>query len=412
MKISVLILSLLLSAFFSGSETAFVSVSFIEAQVWLKRKMSGAKWIFYFISHPDRYLITILIGNNIALITFTSLTTYYLETYINHFLILIINSLFLLIIGEILPKTFFRELAHKIIRYLAVPLLFFRWFFYPLYLFLDFFISFSFKLFGQSKQNLSQYFTKKDLEILLREGEKGGVIDTRERKIMSRVFRLSNRKVREVIVPRTEIVTLSKNDSIEKAVEMFKISGFSRLPVIDQDLDNILGIVYAKDLLNEPKNLKEIIRDSFFIPQSILCSVLLKQMQSKFVTFAIVLDEYGGTAGLVTLEDIVEELFGEISDEFDDHLIRTKKLSKTELLASTRAEIHSVNEQMKWKLPHGNFETIGGMIMDHLGRIPQIDESFKIDKYSITVLRGDKHKLRFVKIERLAEPSNPDVASK
>ena len=127
MKISVLILSLLLSAFFSGSETAFVSVSFIEAQVWLKRKMPGAKWIFYFISHPDRYLITILIGNNISLITFSSLTTYYMETYINHFFILIINSIFLLIIGEILPKTFFRELAHKIIRFLAVPLLIFRW---------------------------------------------------------------------------------------------------------------------------------------------------------------------------------------------------------------------------------------------------------------------------------------------
>lgn len=399
MKISVLILSLLLSAFFSGSETAFVSISFIEAQVWLKRKMSGAKWIFYFVSHPDRYLITILIGNNIAIITFSSLTTYYLEAYLSYFFILIINSIFLLTLGEILPKTFFRELAHKIVKYLAVPLLFFRWLFYPLYLFLDFFITASFKLFGQSKENLSNYFTKKDLEILLREGEKGGVIDPRERKIMSRVFRLSNRKVREVNIPRTEIMTINTNDSLENAIEIFNSSGFSRIPVIDQNLDHIKGIVYAKDLLTDPKNLADIIRDCFFIPQTILCSDLLKKMQKKHITIAISLDEYGGTAGLITLEDIVEELFGEISDEFDDRLIRMKKLSNHELLVSARAEIHVVNDKMHWNLPLGNYETISGMILDHLGRIPQVDESFKVEEYSIAVLRGDKHRLRFVKIE-------------
>jgi len=400
MKISLLISSLLLSAFFSGSETAFVSVNIIEAQIWLKRKLSQARWIYYFISHPDRYLITVLIGNNIAIILFTSLSTYYLQSYLNHFLILIFNSILLLLIGEILPKTLFREVAHKIIRFLAIPLLFFRWLFYPFYLLLNFIINIIMRILGQNDQNLSSFFTKQDLEVLLREGEQGGSIDPEERKIIARVLRLSNRHVREVMIPRIEMITLPPNVSINKAKEIFQQSGFSKLPIIGENLDDIQGIIYAKDLFNQPQNINDISRDVMFVPQSILCSDLIKKMKAKHITLAIALDEYGGTAGLVTVEDVIEELFGEISDEFDDTMIRMKKLSENEILANGKAEILFVNEKMRWKLPQGNYETVGGLILEHIGKIPEMDEIIEIDGFTITILRVDDQRIRFVKIRK------------
>ena len=398
MKILLLIIALLMSAFFSGTETTFLSVKSIQAQIWLKRKPPWARWVYYFLSQPDRYLITVLIGNNIAIILFASLSTYYLQGYINNIVILIFNSVLLLIVGEILPKTLFREASHKIIRILVIPLMFFRWIFYPLYLFINFIVVFLLRVFGQSDQKLSNLFTKKDLEALLREGERGGAIEPDERKIISRVFRLSNRRVREVIIPRTEMVTLSEATSIEQTKLIFEDSGLSRIPVIGRDLDDIIGMVYIKDLLEKPKELKTIVRDVMFVPQTILCFELLRKMQNQYFTFAIAIDEYGGTAGLVTLADIVEELFGEISDEFDEQSIRMKKLPGGGMLPNGRAELHQINEELKWDLPVGNYETLGGMILNFLGRIPDIGEKIKIQNYIIKVLRVDNHRIRFVKI--------------
>jgi CBS domain containing-hemolysin-like protein len=256
------------------------------------------------------------------------------------------------------------------------------------------------RVLGQNNQNLSSFFTKQDLEVLLREGEQGGSIDPVERKIITKVLRLSNRHVREVMIPRTEMVTLPPNVLIKEAKEIFQQSGFSRLPIIGENLDDIKGIVCAKDLLNQPKCIEDISRDVMYVPQTILCSDLIKQMKVKHITLAIALDEYGGTAGLVTVEDIIEELFGEISDEFDDRMIRMKKLSEHEILANGKAEIFLVNEKMKWKLPHGNYETVGGMILDQLGKIPEVDEIIKIDGFTITVLRVDDQRIRFVKIRK------------
>ena len=398
MKILLLIVALLMSAFFSGSETTFLSVSSIQAQIWLRRKLSWARWVYYFLSRPDRYLITVLIGNNISIIIFSSLSTYYLQGYINNYLILIFNSVLLLIVGEILPKTLFREAAHKIIRILVIPLMFFRWLFYPLYLFINFIVSIFLNVFGPSDRNLSKLFTKKDLELLLREGAKEGAIEPDESKIISRVFLLSNRRVREVIVPRTEMVTLPGNASIEETKLIFKNSGLSRIPVIGKDLDDIVGVVYIKDLLEKPDEIKTIVRDVMFVPQTILCFELLRKMQNQYFTFAIAIDEYGGTAGLVTLADIAEVLFGEMADEFDERSIRMKKLPGGEILASGRAELHQINEELNWDLPLGNYETLGGLILNLLGRIPNVDEKITIQNYVITVLRADNHRIRFVKI--------------
>lgn len=400
MKVLLLLVALVLSAFFSGTETAFVSVSLLEVQVWLKRKISGARLIHFFSARPDRYLITTLIGTNVAVVTFTSFSTYYLQPYLNDFVILLFNSLFLLVIGEIIPKTVFRETARKILKYLAPPLLLFRWLFYPLTVLLSFVISVIMKISGQKEERLTTYFSKKDLEILLRESERVGTIDPGEGRIISRIFRLSKCRVKEVLVPRTEMVTLHGSTDIQKVREIFAESGLSRIPVIGETMDEIVGVVYAKDLLSKPKQLQEILREVYFVPQTVLCSELLNKMRAKHTTFAIALDEFGGTAGLVTLEDIVEELFGEINDEFDVKITRIKKVSENEWIVSGRTEIDFINDRMDWHLPKGNYETVSGMILKYLGRIPAEGEEIKIRDYHLTVLRADRKRIRFMKIAK------------
>jgi len=403
MKIVLLIIGLLLAAYFSGTETAFVSVTLIEAEVWLKKKLRGARWVYHFLSQPDRYLITVLIGNNIAIIAFSSLSTYYLSSYLSYLGILLFNSFFLLIFGEILPKTILRETARKTVRFLAFPLLLFRLLFYPLYLVMALVTRFLLRLLGQRSESLRGFFSRRDLEVLLRQGVSKGVISPGERVIISRVFRFSNRKVREVLVPRTEMVCLPISATVKEARQLVARSGFSRLPVYGKNLDDIRGVLYAKDLIRMPRTLKEILREPMFVPQSVLCSELLHQMRAKHVTMAIVIDEFGGTAGLVTLEDIVEELFGEIRDEFDESTDRLRRLPNGDLLVSARAEVERINEAMNWNLPTGNYETIGGLILERLGRIPRAGENIRVDGYLIRVLRADHRRVRFVKIRQLRQ---------
>ncbi len=403
MKILLLIVGLVLSAFFSGTETAFVSVTLIEAEVWLKKKLRGARWVHYFLSHPDRYLITVLIGNNIAVIAFSSLSTYFLTPYLSYLAILLFNSVLILLFGEILPKTLLRETARKTVRILAFPLLAFRVFFYPLYLVLAMVTSFLMRLVGQRSGTLSSFFSRRDLEVLLRQGVSKGVISPGERKIISRVFQFSNRRIKEVLVPRTEIVGLPVTATVKEARDLITRTGFSRIPIYGKNLDDIRGVLYAKDLIRRPRTLKEILRKPMFVPHSVLCSDLLRQMRAKHVTIAIVIDEYGGTAGLVTLEDIVEELFGEIRDEFDEQTERVRRLPNGDLLVSGRAEVDHINELMNWNLPTGNYETVGGLILERLGRIPRTGENIRVNGYLIHVLRADHRKVRFVKIHRLRE---------
>ncbi|HDL17710.1 MAG TPA: HlyC/CorC family transporter, partial [Bacteroidetes bacterium] len=281
---------------------------------------------------------------------------------------------------------------------LAPPLLFFRWLFYPLFLLLSLVISLVMRISGQKEETLANYFTKKDLEILLRESEKVGTIDPREGEIISRVFRLSKCRVKEVLVPRTEMVTLRSGSDMQKVRETFADTGLSRIPVVGKTLDEIVGVAYAKDLFSRPKQLQEILREVHFVPQTVLCSELLQKMRVKHATFAIALDEFGGTAGLVTLGDIVEELFGEISDEFDVKMTRMKKVSENEWIVSGRTEIGFINKEMNWHLPEGKYETISGMILENLGRIPAEGEKIEIQDYRITILRADRKRLRFVKV--------------
>ncbi len=397
-QILLLILAVLLCAFFSGSETAFVSTTLYETEIWLKRKRFGAAAAHRFVRKPEALLVTILVGNNVAIVAFSTAVTYYLQGVVNDFLILLFNSFIILIFAEILPKTILREKAHQTVRYLAIPMLFFYYVMYPIVWAVNLFSKALLFLLQTDPRHVHQFFSRRDMEILIREGTGSGIVEESEQKIITRLFRLSELKVREVMVPRTEMVVLRISDSIAKVTRTIERHRFSRYPIIRQKLDNVVGLVLAKDLLKKPQRLQEILRPVLFVPESKLCLDMLREFQQKKMSLAVVIDEYGGTAGLITLEDIVEELFGEIRDEHDRETRVFKRVGKNTIIASGRAEIHDLNRDLGWDLPTGNYETVGGLIIEREGRIPKPGEVIQVGRYRIQVVRASPKKIQVVKI--------------
>lgn len=400
MKILLLIISLLLNAFFSGSETAFVTVSRIKLEIWKRKKVKGAGHAYDFASKPERFLTTTLIGNNITLVTFSSLAAIYLEKHLSELAILVVVSSFLLVFGEILPKTVFRELAHSLILKVSLLMKGFYFIFYPVAALCSWVSIRLVRLAKADREEMGSFFSKRDLEILIREGERDGVIEREERKRISKLFDLGKRRVKEVMIPRTEIVAVEIEDPIHEVRKTFQRSGYSRLPVMDKDIDHIVGFVHARDLFQEPKDLRSVIRDVMFVPESKRCIDLLREFRTSKTNLAMVVDEYGGTAGLVTLEDIVEEIFGEIKDEYDYDRKLYRTSADGSLIVNARAEIEEINEKFNFNLPKGEYETLGGLIINTLRRIPKKGEVLDLPNCKISILQASPQKVDLVKIER------------
>ena len=398
-QIVLLIIILLLSAFFSGSETAFVSTSIYETEIWLRRKRFGAKQTHLFVQRPEMLLVTILVGNNIAIVTFSSIFTYRLQGVLNDFFILLLNSFIVLIFAEILPKTILREKSHAAVRFLSIPMLIFHYLMLPLIRVVDLLTKVILIFLKTNPKQVHQFFNRRDLEILIREGSGKGAVEELEQKIITRLFRLSELRVLEIMVPRMEMATVNLSDDIPKVIRIVEAYKFSRYPVIEGSLDHIVGMILAKDLLKNPSSVKEILREVYFVPETKPGIDMLQEFQQRKISMAIVIDEYGGTSGLVTLEDIVEELFGEIRDEYDFERKTFKAIAPGVVIASARAEIHDLNRELNWKLPTGNYETIGGLILENKHNIPKPGEVISIAGYRIQVVKATRKKILIVKIK-------------
>ncbi len=402
-QILLLITALLLSAFFSGSETAFISVTLYETEIWLRKKRFGAREAHHFIQRPESLLVTILVGNNIAIVTFSSFVTYYFQSILNDFIILLLNSFIVLIFAEILPKTILREKAHSVVRFLAVPMLIFHYLMLPLIFVVNSFSRFLLLFFQVSPRQMHQFFNRRDMEILIREGAKSSIVEESEQKIIARIFHLSELRVREIMVPRTDIVFIDLMDNIPTVIQTVQSFKFSRYPVIRKRVDDVVGVILAKDLLKMPNSVKEILREVYFVPESKLCIDLLQEFRQKKISLAIVVDEYGGTSGLVTLEDIIEELFGEIQDEYDFEPKLFKKVGTNTVIASARAGINDLNRDLNWNLPAGNYETIGGLILERTHGVPPSGTVLAINGYRIQIVKATKQKIMALKIEAETE---------
>jgi len=394
-----MILALLSSAFFSGSETALTSVRRIKLEVWLKNGRRGAKQALAFIQHPEQFLTTTLVGTNIATVTASALMVVYLEPYLSGIIITVITSMLLLIFGEILPKTVAREKSAiltlrftNVLRVVYIILFPIIWTVIKISRFLLIIL-------GLESLSMKNIFTRKDLDMLMRESEQFGLVDKYKRYIISRLILKGNQKTRDIMIPRTEITAVKSRESIPEAFQIFESTGYSRLPVMKKNIDEIIGMITVKDLLLEkPDRLKQILRDLLFVPHTRLIASLLREMQQKGMGMAIVVDEYGGTAGLVTIEDIVEEFVGEIQDEFDGETRLYRKIAPMQIDANARVEIAELNERFGLHLPRGNFNTLGGLIMDTLGRIPKKGERIELPTCMLVILSAFKKKINWVRI--------------
>jgi len=395
-----LLILLVMSGFFSGTELAYVVANKLKIEVRARKKNFAALHAQFFVEHPQTFYSTILIGNNIVNIALASLSAVFLVAIFGwgEITILIVSTVIILIFGEILPKYFSRELADRVILVSAIPLRFFSYLMYPFVLLASTFSEKLTKAASQKSDNISHLFDRDDVKGLVKESETVGMVDKKYSTLISRVFELGEQRVYEAMTPRIDIVGVEISKSISELISTFIESGFSKIPVFEENLDNIRGIALAKDLFSMPKNIKEILREVSFIPETKKSFEVMNEFLDKKISIAIVVDEHGGTAGIVTMEDILEELFGEIKDEFDVDENICRKIANDTFIISGKIEIDHLNEKYDLNIEQGDYETLAGYILTKLGRIPEEGETIKIDNFTILIARSSKQKVDIVKL--------------
>jgi CBS domain containing-hemolysin-like protein len=399
-ELLLLIILILLSAFFSSTEIAFVNSNKIKIEVKARDNNLSAKSILYFVNNPDKFFSTILIGNNIVNIAFASISTILLfELYkFNNWQILTITTLVILIFGDIFPKYFAREFSEVYILFFAIPIRAVYFVFSPLVRTTSFIVNKLTSNKSISNEKLKNIFTVEEIENLVEESREAGIVNKDESEIIKRVFDMREQKVNEALRPRTEMVGVEISSSIEDVINIFIESGYSKLPVYEENLDNIKGVVFAYDLFNSPKDLKSILREISFVPETKKSIDVLNDFLEKRISIAIVVDEFGGTAGLVTTEDVIEELFGEIRDEHDVEEMLCRKMGEDTYIISGKVEIDFINEQFNLEIPYGDYETIAGFITSKTGRIPVQDEKIKIGNFNFQVIKANPIRIELVKM--------------
>jgi len=398
--ILLLVLLVILSAFFSGSEIAYVTGNKLKIEIKARKNSLAARSALYFTNNPQKFFSIILIGNSIVSISFASLSALFLARIFgfNEITILIISTFILLIFGELLPKYLSSEIPDRIVFISALPIRIISFILYPFVKTTSWISTLFTKSSSLSGWSANYLFDKEDMETLVKESHEAGVVNQKESDIISRILDVGDQRVYEAMRPRTDVVGIDIESTVEEALDIFIESGYSKHPVYEGSLDNIKGVIFAHDLFQFPQNLQGIIREIIFVPETKKSFDMLNEFLSKRVSIAVVIDEFGGTAGIVTMEDIIEELFGEIKDEYDidDEIFR--KISKDTYLISGKVEVDLINEKYKLNIPYGDYETLGGYITSRLGRIPAQGERVTIDNFNILIAKGNNTRVDVVKI--------------
>lgn len=389
-----------LSAFFSASEIAFILSNKIKLEIKARKKNLAAQNALYFSQNPQNFFSTMLIGNNVANIAFASISAVLLSNLFNlgEISILIISAMVLLFFGELIPKYLTREIADRFILLSSVPLRIISFIIFP---FVKFISSMSSMLTKQTPSNdfgINRLFNRETIDSLVKESYEAGIVDSKESDIISKVLNLGDQRVYEAMRPRTEIVGVEVNQTIDEALSIFIDSGYSKLPVYEESVDNIKGVIYSYDIFNAPENVQAITKKILFVPETKKSFEMLNEFLSNQISIAIVVDEFGGTAGLVTMEDIIEELFGEIRDEYDVEEDICRKIADNTYLISGKVEVDFINEKYHLKLPTGDYETIAGYIITSLGRIPAQGENVNIDHINFLIARASNKNIEMVKL--------------
>lgn len=417
----IIFLMLLLSAFFSGMEIAYVSSNKIHIEIEKKQGDFLARILTIITARPSKFIATMLIGNNIALVIYGFLMgdalmgwfqTLPIDNAIVRYLVVdlnllsqtIISTLIILITAEFLPKVFFQIYANSFIKIFAFPAYLFYLLFWLVSSFViwisDFVLKTFFKTSGDdvqlamSKIELGNYISEQMESV-----EEHDDVDS-EIQMFQNALEFSEVKAREVMVPRTEIIAIEVDEPVKQISSMFIETGLSKILVYKDSMDDILGYVHSFELFKKPKSIKSITLPVVFVPATMFVKDVLNILTKKRKSIAVVIDEYGGTAGIMTIEDIVEELFGEIEDEHDSVELIEEKIDDFTYKFSARLEVDYLNEQYKLDLPEGeNYETLGGLIVSETEQIPQVQDEVVIDNFKFTVLEVSSTKIDLVSVK-------------
>ena len=398
-ELNLALLGLLLSIIYSSSEIVLLSANALQVDVWEKQEKRLSRWASSILDHKPEYLSVILIGTNLSNILTTSFATvYFLKVDIlPTSLIVVPIAVTILLVGEILPKTVMRDYANTGIMALAPFLKISYFFFSPLVLVLRHtgWMNITEGI-RSSKEEMDE--KRDDLQYAYEQADDPEAIEKEQKEMISNVFDFRESTVSEVMTPRTEISAVSNIDSLEKVLHTFIDSGHSKLPVYENDLDNIIGIVYLYDLFHTPENIQDVIKPVLYVPYSKPIMDLMGEFQSSYHALAIVLDEHGGSAGLITAEDLFEKLFGDFEDEFDEDLEKGETLKDGSILVNARMDWKEFNQIFGNLIPVGDYETIGGYIITELGRIPNKGEHLFMTIGQIEIKKASARQIHKIQI--------------
>lgn len=407
-SIVIILTTLVLSAFFSGFEIAYVSSNKVHIEILKKQEGLIANILTRLTHRPSKLLATMLVGNNVALVVYgfemgkvmTLLLPPFFQNVVWH---TIISTLIILITAEFMPKVFFQIYANQLLKLFAIPAYFFYLLFYPFSSFIIWISDFVLRVFFKTKGDyVPLSFTKVELVDYI--SEQMGNVPKKEEvdaevQMFQNALEFSGVKAREIMIPRTEIVAVDLNETIENLIATFVSSGFSKILIYNENIDDIVGYVHSFDMFKKPKTIKEVLIPVVTIPETIQINEVLNLLMRKRKSMAVVLDEYGGTSGIVTLEDIVEELFGEIEDEHDKDKFIEEKISDDEYLFSARLEVDYINETYHLNLPESEeYETLSGLILLHTEEIPTQGETISLPPFVFSIEACSQTRIETVRI--------------
>lgn len=410
-----LLIAMAFSAFFSGMEIAFVSSSKLRFEVDKSSQSLSGKLLTVFYNNPNNYISTMLVGNNIALVVYGIMMSRIIDGFLiqhitdNHGLLLlidtIISTLIILVVGEFLPKTIFKLNPNATLRFFALPTILIYYILYPISKFATACARGVLRLCGirTNKENSSKAFTKMDLDYFIQssiqQGNGAQNVDT-EVKIFQNALDFSNLRIRDCMVHRTEIEAVDKNTSAEELMRVFVETGYSKIIVYENTIDNIIGYIHSSEMFKRTAAWQDNIVKMPFVPESLQAQKLMEQFLQQKKSLAVVVDEFGGTAGIISLEDIVEELFGEIEDEHDVDDYIAKRNDDGTYLLSARLEIERVNELFGLGLPVSDeYQTLAGLILYRYKSFPKMHEVIKIDRFRFKITKLESNRIELVNLK-------------
>ena len=409
----IMLVALFFSALFSGLEIAFVSADRLRFEMDAERNTFSSKLLSRFFRNPNIYISTMLVGNNIALVLYSTMMARLIEMLLpqgfisDEFLLIVIETFIstaiVIVVGEFVPKTLFRSNPNGKLNILAFPVFLIYVILYPISLFTTWLSRLILRMFGVriDRENTVKAFSKVDLDYFVQSGLSGAQEDSQpdsEVRIFQNVLDFSNVKIRDCMVPRTEICAVPRDISWSELRERFIETGYSKILVFEGDMDHIIGYIHSSELFRHKDDWSNHIQSVPFVPETLAAQKLMKQLMARKKSLAVVVDEFGGTSGIVSLEDIIEEILGDIQDEHDVTNLIAKKTDDGWLL-SGRMEISHVNEMFGLNIPESDeYMTIGGLILSKAKGFPKVNEKVQTGNYTLRVLKKGQTKIELVEL--------------